>query len=52
VAINARGAADSATARWNITPVNVDEHPERLWDWEHPQFLARVSGGSVAYDRR
>jgi hypothetical protein len=40
VAINARGAADSATARWNITPVNVDEHPERLWDWEHPQFLA------------
>ena len=40
VAINARGAADSATARWNVTPVNVDEHPERLWDWEHPQFLA------------
>jgi len=52
VAINARGAADSATARWNITPVNVDEHPERLWDWQHPQFLARVSGGSVADDRR
>jgi hypothetical protein len=52
VAINARGAADSATARWNVTPVNVDEHPERLWDWQHPQFLARVSGGSVADDRR
>jgi hypothetical protein len=40
VGINARGAMNGATARWNQIPVNVDEHPERVWDWRHPQFLA------------
>jgi hypothetical protein len=40
VFINARGAMNGATALWNVIPVNVDEHPERVWDWKHPQFLA------------
>jgi hypothetical protein len=40
VFINARGAMNRATALWNVIPVNVDEHPERVWDWRHPQFLA------------
>jgi hypothetical protein len=40
VGINARGAMSGATALWNQKPVNVDEHPERVWDWKHPQFLA------------
>jgi hypothetical protein len=40
VGINARGAMNGATALWNMKPVNVDEHPERVWDWRHPQFLA------------
>ena len=40
VGINARGAMNGATAVWNQKPVNVDEHPERIWDWKHPQFLA------------
>ena len=40
VGINARGAMNGATAVWNQKPVNVDEHPERVWDWRHPQFLA------------
>jgi hypothetical protein len=40
VGINARGAMNGATAVWNQKPVNVDEHPERVWDWKHPQFLA------------
>jgi hypothetical protein len=40
VGINARGAMNVATAAWNQKPVNVDEHPERVWDWKHPQFLA------------
>jgi hypothetical protein len=40
VGINARGAMNGATALWNQKPVNVDEHPERVWDWKHPQFLA------------
>jgi len=40
VGINARGAMNGATAVWNQIPADVDEHPERVWDWKHPQFLA------------
>lgn len=38
--INARGAMSHATWLWNSRPIGVDEHPERLWDWRQPQFLA------------
>lgn len=38
--INARGATEHATWLWNQKPLGVDEHPERLWDWRQPQFLA------------
>lgn len=38
--INARGAMSHATWLWNSRPVGVDEYPEKLWDWRHPQFLA------------
>lgn len=38
--IHARGATSPATAMWNARP-SVDEHPERVWDWRDPQFLAR-----------
>jgi hypothetical protein len=41
VAINLRGATDGRTALWNVIPINVDEKPERVWDWSDPQFLAR-----------
>lgn len=41
VFIHARGATSPATAMWNVRPTSVDEHPERLWDWRDPQFLAR-----------
>jgi hypothetical protein len=41
IGINGRGAISEATAMWNVRPVSVDEHPERLWDWRDPQFLAR-----------
>ena len=41
VLINARGAMSHATWRWNVRPANVDTHPERIWDWRDPQFLAR-----------
>jgi hypothetical protein len=37
--INGRGAMNPRTSRWNFTPVNVDQSPERLWDWKDPQFL-------------
>ena len=37
--IHARGALFWQAHTWNTVPVNVDEHPERLWDWSDPQFL-------------
>lgn len=39
VAMNAPGALSSSANAWNVLPL-VDYHPERLWDWQHPQFLA------------
>ncbi|MEP6922771.1 MAG: hypothetical protein ABI967_16760 [bacterium] len=38
--INTLGATSRATWLWNQRPRGVDEHPERLWDWRQPQFLA------------
>ena len=34
------GATVRETAWWNAVPRDVDRHPERLWDWRDPQFLA------------
>jgi hypothetical protein len=39
--INALGATEHATSLWNIRPVDVDQQPTRIWDWQHPQFLAK-----------
>jgi hypothetical protein len=39
--INALGATTHATALWNIRPVDIDQQPSRIWDWRHPQFLAK-----------
>ena len=41
VAMNAAGALSSATLDWNDRP-SVNSHPERVWDWQHPQFLAWI----------
>ncbi|HWT02204.1 MAG TPA: hypothetical protein VN256_18275 [Pyrinomonadaceae bacterium] len=38
--INTRGATSHATWLWNQRPVEIDQHPERLWDWSQPQFMA------------
>lgn len=40
VFINARGAISDETWKWNAWPINIDEQPERVWDWRYPQFLA------------
>ncbi|HJR06265.1 MAG TPA: hypothetical protein VJ842_03290 [Pyrinomonadaceae bacterium] len=40
VLINGRGGITPDTLRWNVYPQNIDEHPERVWDWRHPQVLA------------
>jgi hypothetical protein len=39
VAINGRGAFSAPTQQWS-TIVDVDGHPERIFDWSHPQFAA------------
>ena len=39
--INTSGAASHATWLLNQRPLGIDEHPERLWDWRQPQFLAK-----------
>ena len=41
--INTRGAASHATWLWNSRPEEIDQHPERLWDWTQPQFLAGIT---------
>jgi hypothetical protein len=40
IAINGVGAWSTAAMNWNGSPTNIDQNPERLWDWHHPQFLA------------
>jgi hypothetical protein len=42
IAINARGALSWSTTFWNAEP-NIELHPERVWDWRAPQFLAGVT---------
>lgn len=39
IMINARGAFSQATLDWNAR-VQIDRHPERVWDLRSPQFLA------------
>lgn len=39
VAIHAKGAFVRRAYLWNTTPQNVDDHPERVWDWSDPAFL-------------
>ena len=34
------GVSSSRGMRWNVSPVSVDDAPDRLWDWSDPQFLA------------
>jgi hypothetical protein len=37
--IHYRGANSSMTYFWNVDPMKVDDHLERLWDWHDIQFL-------------
>jgi hypothetical protein len=39
---HARGAMSITANEWNAYPLNIDKHPERLWDWTDPQFLRGV----------
>lgn len=39
LALHLRGGWSEAVFRWNVDPVNIDQHPERNWDWSDPPFL-------------
>lgn len=34
-----RGSTSKAVANWNGTPMDVDQHPERLWDFSDAAFF-------------
>jgi hypothetical protein len=36
---HAQGGLNMQAQLWNETPVGVDQHPVRVWDWKDPQFL-------------
>lgn len=40
--VHVSGASSPRGMQWNVSPVNVDVAPERLWDWSDPQFLAAL----------
>jgi hypothetical protein len=40
--IHYEGATQWSCMLWNVSPVNVDSHPERIWDWKDPQFLRGI----------
>lgn len=42
VAINGIGAISREAQFWNVRE-DINAHPERVWDWHHPQFLATIS---------
>jgi len=39
LAMHLRGGWSDAVYKWNVSPVSVDQHPERNWDWSDPPFL-------------
>jgi hypothetical protein len=43
VAINAAGACSPAPAARNVTPVNIDQAPQRLWSVRDAQALAQFT---------
>jgi hypothetical protein len=45
-AVHYRGANDLATLEWNRKPVNVDDYPDRLWDWRDAQFARGLTWGA------
>ena len=42
ICVNEPGLYAVSTAEWNRSPEIIDEHPERVWDWRYPEFLAGI----------
>ncbi len=38
-AMHLRGGWSGAVYEWNVKPADIDQHPERNWDWSDPPFL-------------
>ena len=43
--IAATGTGAFFADNWNATPVDVDKHHERLWDWRDPQLVRAWRAG-------
>ncbi len=51
-AIHLRGGWSAAVYDWNVSPVNVDHAPQRVWDWSDPQFARAASAGRTPFPAR
>ncbi len=40
--MNGRGALSESANQWGNGPEDVDQKPQRVWDWSNPQFLSEV----------
>lgn len=53
VFVNATGALMRSGYCWSASPVQIDEQPDRVWDWSDPQFLrpyADILNGRPLHD--
>ena len=48
IAVAAIGAFHHPQDRWNVDPLDVDRHHERLWDWSDMQILRAWNAGPNA----
>jgi hypothetical protein len=39
--VQVRGTSTEAAHRWNAVPPNIDLYPEKIWDWQDLQILAK-----------
>jgi hypothetical protein len=47
VFVQAVGAFYYPNGNWDATPQNVDEHPERLWNWNDSQIGRSFHSGPI-----
>ena len=45
-----RGGWSGAVYEWNVTPNDIDRHPERNWDWSDPPFLRGLIRATNAHE--
>jgi hypothetical protein len=45
--VHGRAARSWEPWTWNGEPIDVDRHPERLWDWQDPPFFRGLADGGA-----